>query len=125
MWQDVSKVTLEVCILWRLLFASVYIPDGTPKCWGIISEFGFQPSTQKCSADNAKLLLEDMEFWDNEAFAIDTYHRRRRNHGGNGGSYPHRICSMEALDLAHTALASGRFCPAPIKEDIFLRPCLS
>ena len=76
MWQEVSKVTLEVSVLRRLLFASVHIPDGTPKRWDIISEFGFQHSTQKCSADDVKLLLESVEFMDNEAFATDTYLRR-------------------------------------------------
>ncbi len=72
MWQEVSKVTLEVSVLRRLTFAAVNVPDGTPNRWSIISEFAFQHSTQKCSITDVRILLENMEFLDNKAFATDS-----------------------------------------------------
>lgn len=72
MWQEIGKVTSEVSVLRRLLFGAVHIPDSTPNRWDIISDFAFQHSTRKCASTDVKLLLENVEFLDREAFATDT-----------------------------------------------------
>ena len=74
LWQDhISKVMLEVSVLRRLLFAAAYVPEGTPNCWNIISEFAFQHCTKRpCTATDVRLLLENIEILDGKAFANDT-----------------------------------------------------
>lgn len=71
MLQEASKVTLEVSVLRRLLFAVVNGPEGTPGRWETICAFAFKHSVQQCSPLDVQLLLENVEFLDTEAFSTD------------------------------------------------------
>ena len=72
MLQEISQLTSDVSVLWRLLIAAVHISDSTPNRWDIISNFAFEHSAQKCSTRDVKLLLDNVEFLDKKAFATDT-----------------------------------------------------
>ena len=64
-------MTLEASVLRRLLFAAIYVPEGTPNRWELISTFAFQHATQQCSASDVQLLLENIKVLDSEAFSSD------------------------------------------------------
>ena len=71
MLQEASKVTLEVSVLRRLLFAVVNVPEGTPSLWETICAFAFNHSVQQFFPLDVQLLLDNIEFLDTEAFSTD------------------------------------------------------
>ena len=69
MWQEVSKVTAKISVLRRLLFAIASVPEGTPNRWEVICQFSFE---YKAAVEDVKLLAENIEFLDAQAFVTDS-----------------------------------------------------
>lgn len=72
MWQEVSKVVPNISILRRLLFAIANIPEDIPERWEVISQFSFEHSKDKPSVVDVKLLAENIQFLDAQAFSTDS-----------------------------------------------------
>lgn len=72
MWQEVSKVTAKISVLRRLLFAIASVPEGTPNRWEVICQFSFETLKDKATVEDVKLLAENIEFLDAQAFVTDS-----------------------------------------------------
>ena len=72
MWQEVSKVTAKISVLRRLLFAIASVPEGTPNRWEVICQFSFENLKDKATVEDVKLLAENIEFLDAQAFVTDS-----------------------------------------------------
>ena len=72
MWQEVSKITPKISVLRRLLFAIANVPEETPERWEVICQFSFEQTKDKPSVEDVKLLAENIQFLDAQAFTMDS-----------------------------------------------------
>ena len=73
MWSQISTVTKNISTFQRLSFTKRHIPEGTPKRWEIIIQFAndSQKEPETVTELQAKLLLENLEYMDANAFPAD------------------------------------------------------
>ena len=74
MWEEIVSHLPDAATLGRLLFASNSIPAGTagtPKYIELITNFAFKSSDKKPSHECVRVLLENLHFLNDKAFATD------------------------------------------------------
>ncbi len=71
-----SSVLKDVSVLRRMLFATAFLPGELPHYWEVIASFSCLGSSTIVSADTVKLLMENLQFLNDQAFATDAKLRR-------------------------------------------------
>jgi hypothetical protein len=71
MLQEAGSLCKDPSVLRRLSFAAATLHKDTPKYWDIVASFGFKLSSESTSSGKVKLLLENLEFLDKNAFDKD------------------------------------------------------
>ena len=66
-----SSLCKDPSVLRRLSFAATSLHKDTPKYWDIVTRFGFKLSSERVSSEKVKLLLENLDFLDKNAFDKD------------------------------------------------------
>jgi len=67
-----AKQIKHVSVLWRMLFAYSYLPEGYPNYWETIVKFGNKGrEADSLQVDQAKLMFENIKELDCTAFATD------------------------------------------------------
>ena len=62
----------KISALRRLLFAIANVPEETPERWQVICQFSFEQTKEKPSVEDVKLLAENIQFLDAQAFTMDS-----------------------------------------------------
>ena len=71
MLEEASSVCSDISVLRRLSFAATSLPKDTPRYWELVTEFGFQFSTDVPSCKNVQVLVENMQYMDRGALDTD------------------------------------------------------
>ena len=71
MLQETSNICKDPSVLRRLLFAAKNLHKDTPKYWDIVTKFGFKSSSESACREKIKVLLENIQFVDENAFNAD------------------------------------------------------
>lgn len=61
----------DVTVLRRMIFATAYLPQEVPHYWDIVAHFCCIGSKSKITSDQVKLLMENLQFINKEAFTTD------------------------------------------------------
>ena len=67
----VTSVVKDVAVLRRMLFATTYLPRGMPQYWEVIACFSNQGSNEKVSTSQVRLLMENLQTLNKQAFSSD------------------------------------------------------
>jgi hypothetical protein len=67
----VTSVVKDVAVLRRMLFATTYLPRGMPQYWEVIACFSNQGSNEKVSTSQVRLLMENLQTLNKQAFLSD------------------------------------------------------
>ena len=128
-----SLLTLCVALHWHM------VTDLYPRCsscdviWnvgtinGIYRKYLMQTAHRQCIDSTLTDSIQTYTMKPRWSLHIGVHHVHvRRNHGGNGGSCPHKIY-YGGIYSAHTLRCMlhrpYEACPAPIRKNIFLRLC--
>ena len=82
MLDTISKYISDVSVLRRLLFAAASLPGDLPNLWDVAVEFSTRHRGTKCSsitAEEARLLAENLEELDAMAFSMDKQLQKELN----------------------------------------------
>ncbi len=66
-----ASAVKEVSVLRRMLFATALLPRELPRYWDIIASFSCHGSSTCLSADTVKLLMENLQYLNHQAFTTD------------------------------------------------------
>ena len=66
-----SSLVKDVSVLRRMLFASTYLSCDMPHYWEVVASFSNQGSNENVSASQVKLLMENLEILNQQAFSSD------------------------------------------------------
>ena len=61
----------DVSVLRRMIFATTYLPQELPQYWDIIAFFSCTGSRSQIGSDTVKLLIENLQVLNRQAFASD------------------------------------------------------
>ena len=73
MLQEACSVSTDVSVIRRLSFAAVNLHKDTPMYWELVTRFGFMSSSPFPSIEKVKVLLENVEYLDKDAFDSDCH----------------------------------------------------
>ncbi len=71
MLEEASCISKDPSVLRRLIFAASNLSKDMPKYWNFVSDFGFKFSKNDFKVNEVKLLLENIDFIDQQAFDTD------------------------------------------------------
>lgn len=71
MLQEASSICKDPSVLRRLTFAASNLHKDTPKYWDLVAKFGFKLSPENVCSEKVKVLLENAQFLDENAFDTD------------------------------------------------------
>ena len=77
------SVVKDVSVLRRMMFATAYLPEELPNYWDIIASFSCIGSKSNITSDKVKLLMENLQIINKEAFTTDLKLTRELLHGGS------------------------------------------
>ena len=66
-----SSLVKDVSVLRRMLFASTYFSCDMPHYWEVVASFSNQGNNENVSASQVKLLMENLEILNQQAFSSD------------------------------------------------------
>ncbi len=66
-----GSVVKEVSVLRRMLFATAFLPRELPHYWEIIASFSCRGSSTSLAADRVKLLMDNLQYVNDQAFTTD------------------------------------------------------
>ena len=66
-----SSLVKDVSVLRRMLFASTFLPCDMPHYWEVVASFSNQGSYENVSSSQVKLLMENLEILNQQAFSSD------------------------------------------------------
>lgn len=67
----VGSVVKDVSVLRRMLFATSFLPRDVPHYWEIIACFACRGSSTSLSGDKVKLLMDNLQYLNSQAFTTD------------------------------------------------------
>lgn len=68
----VGSVVKDVSVLRRMLFATANLPQELPQYWEVIARFSCLESSTSITAAEVKLLMENLQVLNHQAFSADT-----------------------------------------------------
>ena len=66
-----GSVVKYVSALRRMIFATSYLPQELPQYWDIVASFSCNGSTSHINGDTVKVLMENLQLINKQAFTID------------------------------------------------------
>ena len=70
-WNEISCITSDVSVLRKCIFAASYLPKDAPNYWETVTDFAFKHSSITPSSAQVRMLLENIDFIDQQAFHSD------------------------------------------------------